>query len=268
MKKFIKRLLLISILFVGLISFFKIRETFNLASIFDLSYRQEKTADYSKLKNNLEKEANNNPMVLWLWENFDSLSDIEQKLIGNDSDTIEFVYNYENNITDFPYQEGVSKDYNRLTPYYIQRDKRWAYKSLSSSNIGFAGCGPTSMAMVLARLENDSSITPLTIAEDANSYMSENGISWQFFTDEANKYQRSIENISIDEESMINALEKGPLIVSVGPGNFTLSGHILVIDTYENGKFIINDPNSLKNTENSRSFDQLKDQIVSIWLIY
>ncbi|MGO3018763.1 MAG: C39 family peptidase [Anaerococcus sp.] len=265
MKKIIKRILLILVLIVAFLSIYKFKEILHIENIFSADV---KTDDYNILKTNLEKEAKSNPKAQWLYENFDSLETIEQNLIGNDDDTIDFVYNYENNINDFQYEIGESKNYGRSTPYYLQWDNRWAYNPLGSSIIGFAGCGPTSMAMVLSRLEDDPSISPLTIAEDAHNYMGENGISWKFFTDEAYKYNRNIDNIPINEENMINALKKGPLIVSVGPGNFTLAGHILVIDSYSNNKFVINDPNSLKNSERTWSYNQLEKQIVNIWLIY
>lgn len=268
MKKFIKRLLAILIILVGLVTFFKIRETLGLGNILDSFSRHEKTDNIDILRDNLEKEAHKDDKASWLYENFDSLSQMEKNLVGNDPDTIDFVYNNKNNITDFAYEEGVSKDYGRSTPFYLQWDNRWAYRPLSSSNIGYAGCGPTSMAMVLSRLENNPSITPLVIAKDAESYMDENGISWKFFTDEAYKYQRSIDNIPLNEDYMIDALDKGPLVISVGPGYFTLQGHIMVIDSYDKGKFVINDPNSIKNSDQSWSFSQLEDQILNIWLIY
>lgn len=268
MKKIIKRALIILIVIVTSLFLYKFKETLHLGSIFNIFSVEEKTDDYNILKNNIEKEAQNNSKAQWLYNNFDYLQTIEQNLIGNDTDTIDFVYNYENNITDFVYEEGESKNYGRSTPYYLQWDNRWAYKPLGSSIIGFAGCGPTSMAMVLSRLEEDPTITPLTIANDAHPYMGENGISWKFFTDEAYKYNKNIDNIPINKEYMINALDKGPLIVSVGPGNFTLAGHILVIDSYHNRKFVINDPNSLKNSERSWTYEQLEKQMVNIWLIY
>lgn len=51
-------------------------------------------------------------------------------------------------------------------------------------------------------------------------------------------------------------------------GYFTLFGHILVIDSYKNGRFVINDPNSMKNSEKSWSYNSIKDQIANIWLVY
>lgn len=227
-----------------------------------------KSDDMRKLKRNIKREADNgNDRAKWLYDNFHSLSDTEIYLAGNDSDTIEFVYNNANNISNFDYYPGQSKDLERRTPYFIQWDNRWAYNSLGNSNIGIAGCGPTSMAMALARLNDDVSINPQLIANDAQNYMTSSGISWSFFADEASRYGYSARDISNDYDSIVEALNYGPLIVSVDRGYFTLFGHILLIDSYKDGKFLINDPNSYQKSLKPRSYDQIKDQIAHIWLI-
>ena len=225
-------------------------------------YKTDRRDDLIK---NLEDPAKKDPKAKWVYDNFKNLTDTEAYLTGNDPDTIEFVYNMNHNIKDFPYKEGESIKLNRPTPYYIQWDNRWAYQELSDINIGVAGCGPTSMAMVLARLRNDPSITPKTTGEDAKEYMVEEGIAWSFFKDEANKYGYKCEDLEKDKQKMIEALKKGPLIVSVERGYFTLAGHIFVIDSYKDGKFIINDPNSIKNTMREWDYEQIQDQIVHIW---
>lgn len=227
-----------------------------------------KIDDEKKLKDNIRLLAAEDTRARWIYENFDQLSQTEKYLVGNDKDTIEFIYNLNNDITDFDYLEGESKEYGRETPYYLQWDNRRAYEKLGTDNIGIAGCGPTSMAMVLARLKNDPSITPKTVASEAQSYMVEDGISRSFFDDEAKKYDLKIEAVPLDENSMIESLQKGPLLVSVNRGYFTLFGHILVIDSYSNGKFVINDPNSYKNSQRSRSYQQISDQIAKIRSIH
>ena len=79
--------------------------------------------------------------------------------------------------------------------------------------------------------------------------MTSNEIEWKFFTDEVYKYGHNIKTIEKNKTSIINVLEKGSLVVSVNKGNFTLFGHILVIDSYKNGRFIINDQDSMKNSK-------------------
>lgn len=242
----------------------------SISEIFSQAFKNGdyKTDNKRALKKNLQKEADvGNDNARWLVDNFDYLDDSLIYLAGNDSDAIDFVYNYSNEITDFEYYPGESVDFERSTPYFLQWDNRWAYDYLGDSVIGLAGCGPTSMAMVLARLEGDTSIDPGKIALDAQNYMTDDGIAWKFFNDEANRYGYTAYDISNDEGSIIDALEKGPLIVSVNKGIFTLFGHILVIDSYQDGKFVINDPNSMKKSQKTWTYDQIKDQIAHIWLI-
>lgn len=243
---------------------------FNKISLGDLiTDKNLKTDDFDTLRKNLKKETDSgNNKAEWIYDNFDNLPDTMLYLAGNDPDTIDFVYNYQNGITNFEFYPGESVNLDRKTPYFLQWDNRWAYNSLGQSNVGIAGCGPTSMAMALARLTGDNSITPDKISIDANAYMDESGVSRSFFNDEASKYGYRVVDISNDKDAMIEALNYGPLIVSVTRGYFTLFGHIVIIDSYQNGKFIINDPNSIKKSQISWSFNQIQNQIAHIWLVY
>ncbi|MDU7411223.1 MAG: C39 family peptidase [Anaerococcus sp.] len=243
---------------------------FNKISLGDLiTDKNLKTDDFDTLRKNLKKEKDSgNNKAEWIYDNFDNLPDTMLYLAGNDPDTIDFVYNYQNGITNFEFYPGESVNLDRKTPYFLQWDNRWAYNSLGQSNVGIAGCGPTSMAMALARLTGDNSITPDKISIDANAYMDESGVSRSFFNDEASKYGYRVVDISNDKDAMIEALNYGPLIVSVTRGYFTLFGHIVIIDSYQNGKFIINDPNSIKKSQMSWSFNQIQNQIAHIWLVY
>lgn len=243
---------------------------FNKISLGDLiTDKNLKTDDFDTLRKNLKKETDSgNNKAEWIYDNFDNLPDTMLYLAGNDPDTIDFVYNYQNGITNFEFYPGESVNLDRKTPYFLQWDNRWAYNSLGQSNVGIAGCGPTSMAMALARLTGDNSITPDKISIDANEYMDASGVSRSFFNDEASKYGYRVVDISNDKDAMIEALNYGPLIVSVTKGYFTLFGHIVIIDSYQNGKFIINDPNSIKKSQISWSFNQIQNQIAHIWLVY
>jgi hypothetical protein len=243
---------------------------FNKISLGDLiTDKNLKTDDFDTLRKNLKKETDSgNNKAEWIYDNFDNLPDTMLYLAGNDPDTIDFVYNYQKGITNFEFYPGESVNLDRKTPYFLQWDNRWAYNSLGQSNVGIAGCGPTSMAMALARLTGDNSITPDKISIDANAYMDESGVSRSFFNDEASKYGYRVVDISNDKDAMIEALNYGPLIVSVTRGYFTLFGHIVIIDSYQNGKFIINDPNSIKKSQISWSFNQIQNQIAHIWLVY
>ena len=66
-----------------------------------LVFNKEKTDDMDELYKNIEKHKDDNEKINWLYENFDSLTDSEIYLVGNDIDTCEFVYNLKNGIVDF-----------------------------------------------------------------------------------------------------------------------------------------------------------------------
>ena len=68
------------------------------------------------------------------------------------------------------------------------------------------------------------------------------------------------------ENRIRDKLDEGcPVVVNVGPGDFTDSGHYMVIVGYDDQGFIINDPNSRTNSEKRWTFDQLNGQVRNLW---
>ena len=53
----------------------------------------------------------------------------------------------------------------------------------------------------------------------------------------------------------------------MGPGDFTTTGHFIVLTGTKNGMICINDPNSVKNSEKLWDYEQIKGQIKNIWVI-
>ena len=51
----------------------------------------------------------------------------------------------------------------------------------------------------------------------------------------------------------------------MGPGDFTATGHFLVLTGWEDGKFRINDPNSRENSERLWAYEEIQDQIRNLW---
>ena len=75
------------------------------------------------------------------------------------------------------------------------------------------------------------------------------------------------EEVIFDEEHIKAALEAGtPIICVVGPGDFTDSGHFLVLTGVdEDGKIILNDPNSKIRSKEAWDINQLMGQIKNLW---
>lgn len=242
-------------------------DTFSSKNFLDFKYEIEpkKKSDVKEdIIKNVEEAAKKDKKAQWVYDNYYNLDNVDAYLTGNDPDTIEFIYNKNHNITDFEFYEGESVKLKRQTPYYLQWDNRWAYDQLYPTNIGISGCGPTSLAMIISRLTGNF-VYPNEIAKKASSYTNDGGMDWVFIDQITKEYGLKTTDINLDKEKMIEALKEGPLLISVNKGYFTLFGHILVIDSYKDGKFIINDPNSVKNSIIEWDYEDIYDQILKIW---
>lgn len=167
------------------------------------------------------------------------------------------------------FKSGQTKNIGRFTPYYSQRDYRWAGRPFArtGSNFDSMGCAPTAMAMALSRVKKDSGIYPTTVAKDAWYYTNWEGTEWEFIPDEAIRYGLRAYRVPIDQTALSQALREGPVVIRVSPGNFINAGHFMVLDSYNNGYFYINDPYHWHNTANKHSFSKVKQSTTTAWLI-
>ena len=70
----------------------------------------------------------------------------------------------------------------------------------------------------------------------------------------------------MSESIIIDNLKAGnPIICVMGKGDFTSTGHFIVMRKYENGKIWVNDPNSYENSEKGWEYDRIKSQIKNLW---
>ena len=86
------------------------------------------------------------------------------------------------------------------------------------------------------------------------------GTSWSLMTDGAEQLGVHGMNIEITEDVILDQLTQGhPCICSMRPGDFTKGGHFIVLTGIdENGRVIINDPNSPHNSEIHWDMDRIK----------
>lgn len=179
--------------------------------------------------------------------------------------TIDFVYYY----TDQDYATIYDEETETVFPLYIQWDARWGYEEYADSIIGIAGCGPTCLAMVYEGLTGNGNQTPITVANmsESNGYsLSGGGSTWNLMTEGSNDLGLNYQELPLYESKMIEELENGrPIICNVGPGDFTDGGHFIVIAGYEDGKFIVNDPNSIENSSVLWEYSVLESQIKNLW---
>ena len=212
----------------------------------------------------------------YIIKNIDSYPSNLIDLVLRNYETVDFVYSYKDRdkYNDKKLSSDISSSYHvdGDLPLFLQWDRRWGYRTYGKELLGLAGCGPTSLAMVVRYFDPNLSVNPYDVAKYSqdNGYISkDNFTSWKLFETGLAKYNLESQDIIPVEAKMKRALDENKiLIVSVKPGIFTERGHIIVIKGYnKNGDFLINDPNSIVNTNKSWSFDELKGEIRKIWAV-
>lgn len=157
---------------------------------------------------------------------------------------------------------------------YKQYDKRWA--SIMYSNHGdkkqtikSSGCGPTSMADIVATLI-DSKVTPPILAEKSlawgcRSYNS--GTNWDFFPKIAKEYGFSKYVKSTSLETLKACLDSGGYAVaSMGKGYWTKGGHYICVWKHADGYIYANDPaSSTRKKQKEADFKSQRKAFFCFW---
>lgn len=156
-------------------------------------------------------------------------------------------------------------------PLFLQWDQRWGYETYGSDCIGITGCGPTCLAMVGYYLTGEASFNPKDIAafsEENGYYASGYGSSWTLISEGGEKLGLDVTEIPLVKKRITDNLEVGnPIILAVGAGHFTTSGHYIVISGMEDGLFRIQDPNSIANSSKLWSYEEIESEIRNLWVI-
>lgn len=170
---------------------------------------------------------------------------------------------------------------------YKQYDSRWKNTDYSTSGesttIGRAGCGTTCAAMVIASLK-DSSVTPVTTSDWSlrNGYKCKGGGTYySYFVPQFAKYGitcKRVNTVNLQTKSradsliyhneVLQALQDGKWVIAcMGKGNWTTSGHYILIYGYENGYIYVNDPASTKANRIKNTFELAMQQVKYWWIV-
>ena len=219
--------------------------------------------------NKLQALASSDERYQTILDQAEEYPDNVLRMVCQNEETLNFAVDYPEKKDSEP-ASTVGDVTKGVVPLLIQWDRRWGYALYGSSTIvAVSGCGPTCIAMVACGLTGRNDITPAKVA----SYSANNGFltesrdtSWDLMTYGAEEYGITGTELGLDEAAMANQLAAGhAIIASMGPGDFTSSGHFIVLTGYANGSFTVNDPNSLVRSGEPWSFERLKNQIVNLW---
>lgn len=195
-----------------------------------------------------------------------------KEMAKKNSETIDFVYDYPE-MKDKKQKINLSKEAKADTvPLLMQWDERWGYEQYSGGFLGYTGCGPTNLAMVVLYLTGDKTVNPKTVAEYAESAgysVPGSGSSWTLISEGCEHYGVHATEVPMAEDRIKAKLDAGcPIIINVGPGDFTDSGHFMTLTGYDSEGFMINDPNSRANSEKHWTYAQLQGQVRNLWAMY
>ena len=227
-----------------------------------------------KLKDRLYSSENEDPKLEFIIENEAAYPPEMIEFLVKYEEVLDFVLKYPIEINEnHTSLVDVSGDYTKGTvPTFIQWDDRWGYIEYGDNVIGDSGCGPTCLAMAIVGLTGRSQYTPITLckfAEDNGYYVDGVGTSWDLMKGGVEKLGLNSDQISISKDSIRLALKEDKLVIlSMGPGIFTYSGHFILIYKYEDGKFYVKDPNSRIRTDTGYTYEEISDQIKGAWAIY
>ncbi len=217
----------------------------------------------------LKQLARENGTIEKIWSNSAAYPEKMLEALANNPEMADFVEQY-------PGKKGIvtggltEAEKKQEYPLFLQWDPRWGYGEYGDqSNIGLAGCGPTCLSMVLYYMTRDEALTPNTIAEysmENGYYLSGTGTMWKLLEDVPALYGIDVEQPKAEERTMKQELDRGNLIIcSMGKGDFTVTGHFVVIYGYDKDGFLVNDPNCVARSRKSWTFKELEKQIKHMW---
>ena len=167
-----------------------------------------------------------------------------------------------------------------IIPLFLQRDERWKDAPFGTSNVGDGGCGPTSLAMIVAGLGGNISgisqydynkngiLEPNEMAAYGSKYYVDNvGVSHAMFSKVATDTGLSCRQTYSTSE-VLTALKDGKIVLaSMGPGIFTRGGHMLVLTGISgNGELTMNDPASKTNSQKTWNPNTVFNEAKGYWI--
>ncbi len=157
-------------------------------------------------------------------------------------------------LEDGTYTGTISTGMGMMT-YFNQHDSRWAdYLWGGQDPLTSYGCGPTALAMVVNSF-TEHNVTPVDMAswsKEHGYYSPGHGSCHNLVPEGLALFGLRVEScqMALTPENLMGALGLDKILVLLmGPGHFTDSGHfILVTGASDDGTLTIVDPQSLENT--------------------
>lgn len=163
----------------------------------------------------------------------------------------------------------TEEELNASFPLLLQWDKRWGYAPYGADNIALSGCATACLSMVAVALTHNPAATPDAVADYATAqgyYEKGSGTKWSIMTKGCQQFGIQGTEVALDRNKVMTLLEEGtPIICSMRPGDFTTTGHFIVLVGTEDGKIRVNDPYSRIRSNTLWEYGTLEYQIKNLW---
>lgn len=226
------------------------------------------TTENEGIEERLQKMSNYDLRIKDIVENKSQYPEELLELLTTNIETIEFVLNYPEKKNNSP-AETVEETRSGEIPLLLQWDERWGYQNYGDSMFAVNGCGPTALSMVIVGLTENKQATPYQVAQYAekNGYYVEGvGSSWNMMTDVGSYFGIQGSEIPLGKDSIQTELELGhPIICAMRPGDFTTTGHFIVLAGMKDGKICVHDYDSKKRSKKLWDYETLESQINNLW---
>ena len=195
------------------------------------------------------------------------------ELAAKDPEALDYVADFPNRYpasSGAAYSDTVARG---SVPDLKQWDQRWGYVEYCGAALGSTGCCPTSLSMVYMALTGKTDKSPADMAAlaTADGYAVDGeGTIGEFLVDDAGKLGLACEEFSPSAASLVRYLKNGfVVIVNVGPGDFTDSGHFFVArGISSDGTIQINDPYSSVNTVKTWDANAIANQSIMMYAFH
>ena len=192
-------------------------------------------------------------------------------LYKRNPDAREFVKNYPLQKNGNPEIDLSAEITPGKAPRLMQWDARWGYRSYNENLMGLTGCGPTCMAMAAIQITGNHTLNPWEMAKFAEEHgfnVVGDGTSWSYFTEGAELLGLDSVQITPEAQRIFDNLAVGnPIVAIMGPGDFTTTGHYILLAGTEDGKVRVNDPNSVRNSETLWDVETIIEQAQAMWVL-
>lgn len=228
------------------------------------------SSDYINYVRQINNKVGNRESAKTIIDNIEKYPEDVLDLLISNTETLEFALGYLNREDYVNAKITLSKPEDGEIPLYQQWDTRWGYREYGDNLIAINGCGPTCLSMVAVGLLKDTSLNPAKICEYSENngyYDSVNGTLWDLMRKGASGLGLKVTEIGLDKEVIINHLNKGhPIIATMGPGDFTTTGHFIVLTGINDQEEVtVNDPNNISRSNKKWDLDTITSQVKNLW---